>query len=170
MKRLLLLLLFLSSFVYANLTHDTPRRVADTNNNIIWSWESKPFGEDKPTGTFTLNLRFPGQYYDSETNTHYNINRDYNPLTGRYIQSDPIGFCGGTNTYTYVENNPISKYDKYGLLSCKACLKGCETNIEALYRKIPIPQAKRACWAAVFVGETACKGYAIFIFVIKRLL
>ena len=35
-------------------------------------------------------LRFPGQYYDSETGTHYNYFRDYDPTTGRYIESDPI--------------------------------------------------------------------------------
>jgi len=56
---------------------DTPRRVADATNNIIWKWESSPFGESKPTGTYTLNLRFPGQYFDSETETHYNINHTF---------------------------------------------------------------------------------------------
>ena len=75
---------------------DTPRRVADNTNTIVWSWETKPFGEDKPTGTLELNLRFPGQYFDGETGRHYNINRDYDPVIGRYIQSDPIGFEGGT--------------------------------------------------------------------------
>ena len=94
---------------------NTPRRVADSANNIVWSWESKPFGEDKPTGTYTLNLRFPGQYFDSETQTHYNINRDYNPITGRYIQSDPIGFDGGVNTYLYVSGSPIIQIDNNGL-------------------------------------------------------
>ena len=52
---------------------DTPRRVAKEDYTIIWDWESKPFGEDKPTGSYTLNLRFPGQYYDAETEHHYNI-------------------------------------------------------------------------------------------------
>ena len=87
---------------------NTPRRVVIDNNTIIWSWESKPFGESKPNqdpdndnNTFTLNLRFPRQYFDSETNKHYNINRDYDPITGRYIQSDSIGFDGGVNSYVY---------------------------------------------------------------------
>ncbi|CAA6800005.1 MAG: ATPase, AAA family [uncultured Sulfurovum sp.] len=62
------------------------------------------------------NLRFPGQYFDSETSTHYNINRDYNPVTGRYIQSDPIGFDGGVNNgFGYASQAPIKTYDSLGL-------------------------------------------------------
>jgi len=94
---------------------NTPRRVANTTNDIIWSWESKPFGEDAPTGSYMLNLRFPGQYFDVETGHHYNINRDYNPVTGRYIQSDPIGFDGGVNGYLYVGGNPVVLVDLLGL-------------------------------------------------------
>lgn len=37
------------------------------------------------------NLRFPGQYFDAETDFHYNYFRDYDSSSGRYIQSDPIG-------------------------------------------------------------------------------
>ena len=90
-------------------TYDTNGRVAtnDSNAQILWKWESKPFGESKATGSLTFNLRFPGQYFDAETSTHYNINRDYNPVTGRYIQSDPIGFDGGVNTYGYVNGNSL---------------------------------------------------------------
>ncbi|UJP01597.1 MAG: hypothetical protein LZF64_12425, partial [Nitrosomonas sp.] len=29
--------------------------------------------------------RFPGQYFDKETNLHYNYFRYYEPETGRYI-------------------------------------------------------------------------------------
>ena len=89
--------------------------MADNANNIVWKWESSPFGESKPTGTYTLNLRFPGQYFDSESGTHYNINRDYNPVTGRYIQSDPIGFDGGVNGFVYVDGKPLIRIDREGL-------------------------------------------------------
>ena len=62
------------------------------------------------------NLRFPGQYYDQETGKHYNYFRDYDPAIGRYVESDPIGLRGGTNTYGYVGGSPFSKSDRNGLL------------------------------------------------------
>jgi len=113
----------LQSYEYADgskhtRAYDTNRRVAtnDSNAQIVWKWESKPFGESKATGDINFNLRFPGQYYDNETGTHYNINRDYNPVTGRYIQSDPIGFDGGVNGFGYVGGQPINNSDLLGLL------------------------------------------------------
>ena len=101
-------------YIYADHLN-TPRRVATSDTNqIVWKWDSKPFGEDKPTGTFTLNLRFPGQYFDKESGFSYNINRYYNPSLGRYMQSDPIGLDGGENSFVYVGDNPVVKYDLYG--------------------------------------------------------
>lgn len=52
---------------------------------------------------------------DKETNLHYNYYRDYDPQTGRYIQSDPIGLDGGPNTYLYANANPLMYIDPYGL-------------------------------------------------------
>ena len=102
---------------------NTPRAILGARNVSAWTWNSDAFGatvaNEKPgkLATFNYNLRFPGQYYDKETLTHYNYFRDYNPKTGRYIESDPIGLAGGINTYGYVGGNPVTKSDPTGLIA-----------------------------------------------------
>ena len=99
---------------------DTPRLITNPQGQALWSWDSDAFGStnanENPSnlGNFNFNLRFPGQYYDKETLTHYNWMRDYDPSTGRYLQSDPIGLAGGLNTFSYVGSDPVSRIDPTG--------------------------------------------------------
>jgi RHS repeat-associated protein len=62
-------------------------------------------------------MRFPGQYFDRETNLAYNYFRDYDPGIGRYVQSDPSGLVAGINIYVYGSGNPLTRYDTFGLFS-----------------------------------------------------
>ncbi len=96
---------------------DTPRLATDASGQIAWQWQSDAFGrgEALSQGSTQVNLRFPGQYYDAESGLHYNYFRDYDPETGRYVESDPIGLVGGLNTYGYVEGNPLGLSDPLGL-------------------------------------------------------
>jgi RHS repeat-associated protein len=71
-------------------------------------------------GGFEYNLRFPGQQYDAVVGLHYNYFRDYDPATGRYAQSDPIGLSGGLNTYGYVGGYPVGAIDSLGLQAAPA--------------------------------------------------
>lgn len=95
---------------------DASQVVTDQNGQIVWQADYKPFGEaDTTVTTLDIPLRFPGQYSDNEVNLHYNYFRSYNPATGRYSQSDPIGLIAGANTYAYVKSNPLNGTDPYGL-------------------------------------------------------
>ena len=106
---------------------NTPRMVTDDQKKRRWDWpilNNEPFGATAPNEApqaqtesqrFVLNLRFPGQYLDKETGTFYNYHRTYNPASGRYLQSDPIGLAGGLNTYAYAGSQPTAFTDPSGL-------------------------------------------------------
>ena len=58
---------------------------------------------------------FTGRRYDPETGLYYYRARMYDPGDGRFLQTDPIGYIGGLNLYTYCGNNPLYWVDPYGL-------------------------------------------------------
>jgi len=65
------------------------------------------------------DFRFPGQYFDQETELHYNYNRYYHWSIGRYLRADPetstYDFSGREHIYAYTKNNPIGFVDPLGL-------------------------------------------------------
>jgi RHS repeat-associated protein len=110
----------------------TPRAITNSAGTAIWRWDqvtgstttggSEVFGQGSantdPDGNgthVTFNPRFPGQCFDAESGLHYNYFRDYEPGTGRYVQSDPVGLWGGVTTYLYVDGDPSFRIDPFGL-------------------------------------------------------
>ncbi len=109
--------------IYLHTDHlNTPRLASSQSQQLLWSWNSDAFGVGLPNqdvdgdGVQTnIPLRFPGQIADAHSALHYNYFRDYDPETGRYVESDPIGLNGGLNTYSYVGSNPVGLVDPNGL-------------------------------------------------------
>jgi RHS repeat-associated protein len=93
-----------------------PERVTDTGLNTVWRANNAAFDRvvtiDQIGG---LHVGFPGQWYDAETGHWYNIHRNYDARTGRYLESDPIGLAGGPNTYSYGLENAVMRTDRFGL-------------------------------------------------------
>lgn len=93
-----------------------PRRITDAAGQVIWRADYSIDGYATVTSSrgVVSGLRAPGQYFDQETGLHYNTRRYYDPVIGRYITSDPIGFAGGWNSYEYAGGDPINNGDPTG--------------------------------------------------------
>ena len=108
--------------------------IATTNQQgqVLWQADYAPYGkvikvgavrpervEGQRTG-YTLALRLPGQWDDSESSLYYNDFRYYDPQSGRYLSPDPLGrmaeAVGSPNVYAYVNNSPLSYVDPWGLI------------------------------------------------------
>lgn len=120
-----------STYQFVQTDHlGTPRAVIHPGRDrIVWRWDltGSAFGDHAPAtdpdgdlNAYAVNLRYPGQYFDVESGLHYNYFRDYDPGTGRYIESDPIGLEGGASTYGYVFANPLVNFDPLGLFNVTA--------------------------------------------------
>ncbi|MGH8107423.1 MAG: RHS repeat domain-containing protein, partial [Arenimonas sp.] len=111
----------------------SPRSVFEiSTQKTVWRWDmaDDAFGEnalniaEDPDANgilFKFDMRFPGQIADAETGFNYNYFRDFEPTTGRYIQSDPIGLKGGLSTYAYVTSKPLQYVDRHGLSPTIPC-------------------------------------------------
>jgi RHS repeat-associated protein len=82
----------------------------DVNGNVVQTPGATGYIEDE--------FAFTGRFFDDETGLQNNLNRWYDPSTGRWISEDPIGFAAGDpNLYRYVGNMPTEHVDPSGLES-----------------------------------------------------
>jgi RHS repeat-associated protein len=112
------------------------RPVFATNDLGLKVWEASylPFG-GVHVSTGAIALRFPGQWFQSESGLHQNWMRDYDPTTGRYLQADPLGLVDGASVYGYALGNPGRWVDPRGEYACytdirtgeRVCLKSSDT-------------------------------------------
>ncbi|GLK76465.1 hypothetical protein GCM10008171_17190 [Methylopila jiangsuensis] len=106
-----------SGLYYVHVNHlDRPALMTDASKTVVWRASYEPFGAVRLiTGPASLDLRFPGQWFQLEAGLAYNWNRHYDPTLGRYTQPDPLGFVDGPNVYGYVGQRPMTSGDPTGL-------------------------------------------------------
>jgi RHS repeat-associated protein len=93
-----------------------PTDLVSPEGDRAWDSHTNIWGAalPQPGRTVTCPLRFPGQYFDEETELSYNLFRYYDPAVARYYATDPIGLSGGPNPHGYVRN-PTRSTDPLGL-------------------------------------------------------
>jgi len=102
----------------------------------------------------TNPIRFQGQYHDRETGLHYNRYRYYDPMVGRFISQDPIGFAGGLNAYQYAPN-AVEWVDPLGLARIP---KSVKTNVANENRQFFGVETCEKCLTAVIPGQKSQRG------------
>jgi RHS repeat-associated protein len=139
-----------------------------THGNIAWREQYTPFGEEIVGTTPARSdlAGFTGHIKDSATGLNYMQARYYDPVIGRFLSVDPVGFVdtgvqGQFNRYSYTANNPINMTDPNG--ECPWCLEALiSTGLEAVIIGVEVAAGKEvsAKEIAVRLGSSAVAGAA----------
>ncbi|MFC9243519.1 putative T7SS-secreted protein [Streptomyces sp. NPDC057136] len=122
----------------------TPCELIDEFGEIAWHTRNTVWGTtawEKNSKAYTP-LRFPGQYFDTETGLHYNLHRYYDPETARYLSTDPLGLAPAPNPSTYVQN-PHTWSDPYGLAPCNKFFDKRAEAFNAARERAGIPNSQQ---------------------------
>ncbi|MHC4540939.1 MAG: RHS repeat-associated core domain-containing protein [Planctomycetota bacterium] len=90
--------------------------LSDGDGDTVQTYEYSVYGEVAvEDANHTNPYMFAGRRFDIEIGLYYNRARYYNPYTGRFLQTDPIGYGDGLNWYRYCRNNPLNGTDPSGM-------------------------------------------------------
>ncbi|MGB4894544.1 MAG: RHS repeat-associated core domain-containing protein [Nitrospira sp.] len=100
---------------------------------------------DSP-GTVEQPFTYTGREFDAESGLYYYRARNYDPMTGRFLQADPFGIAAGVNLYSYVNNDPLNLIDPSGLSPVGWIVKlgdKCMKKVKALFSDEEMRQARK---------------------------
>ncbi len=96
----------------------TVRDVTDSIGNVLDHLVVDPFGvvTSQSNAAYAPRFIYAGMEFDQATGLYLDGERYYNPGIGRFMSQDPAGFAGGgTNLYSYVDNDAPNMVDPSGL-------------------------------------------------------
>jgi RHS repeat-associated protein len=108
--------------------------LVDEGGNVLNHFVYDSFGNRTATTGVDFRFAYTGRELDLETGLYYYRARYYDPMVGRFISEDPIGFSAGdTNLYRYVNNSPTNWTDPTGKFANLAAGAGFGALFGGLY-------------------------------------
>jgi RHS repeat-associated protein len=87
----------------------------DSTGAVISTTAYTAFGEVVGQSGTTQAVGFSTKSFSSTTGLSYFGARYYSPSLARWLTPDPLGMVDGPNVYSYVRNNPVNRFDPFGL-------------------------------------------------------
>jgi len=97
--------------------------VTDANGNIVERYKYGLYGMPTfmdaagnviPKSAIGNNILFQGREYEPETNFYYYRARHLDPIMGRFLSTDPMGYWDSMNLYQGFNMNPVNFVDPFG--------------------------------------------------------
>jgi RHS repeat-associated protein len=120
--------------------------VTDANGQVVERYKYGLYGMPTfmdaignviPKSTIGNNILFQGREYEPETNFYYFRARHLDPIMGRFLQNDPMGYEDSLNLYQALNMNPVNFLDPFGKSQVYPGVPGTSYGEMELYHKDP---------------------------------